>query len=85
MCIDFSNLNQACSKDKFTLSKIDQLVDSTAEQELFKFMDAYSGYNLITMFSAIEENTYFITDRYLYCYMVTPFGLKKLGQLIEDL
>lgn len=27
------------------------------------------------MFSAIEENTSFITDRYLYCYKVTPFGL----------
>ena len=29
-CVDFTNLNKACPKDNYPLSRIDQLVDSTA-------------------------------------------------------
>lgn len=49
MCVDFTDLNQACPKDNFPLPKIDQLVDSTAEHKLLTFMDALSGYNQIQM------------------------------------
>jgi hypothetical protein len=30
VCVDFTNLNQACPKDPFPLPKIDLLVDATA-------------------------------------------------------
>lgn len=30
ICVDFTDLNKACPNDKFSLPKIDQLVDSTA-------------------------------------------------------
>ena len=30
MCVDFTNLNKACPKDSYLLSRIDFLVDSTA-------------------------------------------------------
>jgi len=45
VCIDFTDLNKACPKDRFPLSHIDRLVESTAENELLTFMDAFSGYN----------------------------------------
>jgi len=45
MCVDFMDLNKACPKDSFPLPRIDQLVDSTAGNKLFTFMDAISGYN----------------------------------------
>ena len=45
MCVDFMDLNKACSKDSFPLPRIDQLVDSTAGHKLLTFMDAFSGYN----------------------------------------
>ena len=45
MCIDFTDLNRACSKDSYPLPRIDTLVDSTARHELLSFMDAFSGYN----------------------------------------
>lgn len=42
-------------------------------------MDTYSNYNQILMYSADEENTYFIMDRGLYCYKMMSFGLKNVG------
>ena len=41
ICVDFTNLNNACPKDSFPLSRIDQLVDSTAGHKLLSFMDAF--------------------------------------------
>ena len=49
MCVDFIDLNKACSKDSFPLPRIDQLVDSTVGHKLLSFMDALSGYNQIMM------------------------------------
>ena len=49
MCVDFTNINNACPKDSFPLPRINQLVDSTASHELLTFLDAFSGYNQILM------------------------------------
>ena len=49
ICVDFIDLNKACSKDSFPLPRINQLVDSTAGHKLPTFMDAFSGYNQIKM------------------------------------
>ena len=45
MCMDFTNLNKACSKDSYPLPQVDVLVDSMAWHQLLSFMDAFSGYN----------------------------------------
>jgi len=42
VCIDFSNLNEACPKDSFPLPRIDQMVDAMAGHELLSFMDAFT-------------------------------------------
>ena len=79
MCVDFTDLNQACPKDSFPLPRIDQLVDSTAGHKLLTFMDAFSRYNQIPMAEEDQEKTVFITSQGLYCYKVMPFGLKNAG------
>ena len=45
MCVDFMDLNKACSKDNYPFPRIDTLVDSTARHQLLSFMDAFSSYN----------------------------------------
>jgi len=45
MCVNFMDLNNACSKDSFPLPRIDQLVNSTVGHKLLTFMDAFSMYN----------------------------------------
>ena len=47
MCVDFTDLNNACLKDSFPLPRVDQLVDSIVDHELLTFMDAFSSYNQI--------------------------------------
>ena len=49
MCVNFTNLNRACPKDSYSLSRIDTLVDLTMRHQLLSFMDAFSGYNQIKM------------------------------------
>jgi hypothetical protein len=47
MCIDFTDLNKACSKDEFPLPRIYSLVDAAATSELMSLLDCYSGYHQI--------------------------------------
>ena len=49
LCIDFTDVNRACPKDSFPLPRIDLIVDATAGHELLSFMDAFSGFNQISM------------------------------------
>ena len=77
ICIDYIDLNEACSKDSFPLSKIDQLVDVTSDHRLLSFMDAFIGYNQIRMASENEKHIAFVTDKGIYYNKVMPFGLKN--------
>ena len=61
LCIDFTNINRACPKDSFPLPRINLIVDATAGHELLSFMDAFSGYNQISMDPDDQEKTSFIT------------------------
>jgi hypothetical protein len=85
MCVDFIDLNKACSKDNYPLPKIDKLVDSTAGYEFLNSLDAYSRYHQILMHLADEEKTSFITKRGTYCYRVMPFGLKNVGATYQKM
>ena len=41
VCVDFTDLNKACSKDLFPLPQIDQLVDATVGHSWMSFLDAF--------------------------------------------
>jgi hypothetical protein len=47
--VDFPDLNKDCPKDPYPLSRIDQIMDSTAGCNLPCFFDAFSGYHQINM------------------------------------
>ena len=79
VCVDYTDLNEACPKDSFPLSRINQIVDTAAGHEILSFLDAFSGYHQILMHPPDSEKTTFITLHGLYCYNVMPFGLKNVG------
>nr|CAN81178.1 hypothetical protein VITISV_004998 [Vitis vinifera] len=85
VCVDYTNLNNACPKDSFPLPRIDQIVDSTSGQGMLSFLDAFSGYHQIPMSPDDEEKTAFITPHGLYCYKVMSFGLKNAGTTYQRL
>lgn len=85
MCVDFSNLNQACPKDYSPLPRIDYLVDSASGHQLLSFIDAFLGYNQIMMTEEDCEKTAFITNSGTYFYKVIPFGLKNAGATYQRL
>jgi hypothetical protein len=79
MCIDFTDLNKACPKDKFPLPRIDSLVDAAASSEIMSLLDCYLGYHQIWMKKEDEPKTSFITPSGTYCYLRMPEGLKNAG------
>ena len=85
LCIDFTDINKACPKDSFPLLRIDLIVDATSGHELLSFMDAFSGYNQISMDPGDQEKTSFVTAQGTYCYRVMPFGLKNAGATYQRL
>ena len=45
VCVDYTDLNEACSKDSFPLPWIYQIVDALAEHGMLSFLDTFSGYH----------------------------------------
>ena len=41
VCVDFTDLNKACSKVPFPMPRIDQLVDATVGHPRMSFLDAF--------------------------------------------
>lgn len=79
MCIDFTDLKKACTKNNFSFLKIKQLVDSKSGHRFMNFIDVFLGYKQICMLAIDEENIAFITNQELYFYLVMPFMLKMLA------
>jgi len=72
-------LNVTCSKNEFPLLITPVMIDSTCDFERMSFMDDFSGYNQIKMYSEDENHTSFRTPLGVYCYTVMPFCLKNVG------
>ena len=85
LCINFTDVNQACPKDSFPLPRIDLIVDATTGHELLNFMDAFFRYNQIIMDPDNQEKTSFVIGQGTYCYRVMPFGLKNTGATYQRL
>nr|GEW29450.1 reverse transcriptase domain-containing protein [Tanacetum cinerariifolium] len=78
MWVDFIDLNKACPKDGYPLSKIDWHVKSLCEFPFKCFSDAYKGYHQIQMAKKDEEKTAFITSQGIICYTKMPFILRNV-------
>jgi hypothetical protein len=54
-------------------------MNSTTTYEFLSFLDAYSGYHLISLATDDEEKTSFITLFGIFCYTKMAFKLKNGG------
>ena len=85
VCVDYTNLNDACPKDGFPLPNIDQIVDASIGHGMLSFLDAFSGYHQIPMYPPDAEKTSFITPHGLLCYNVMLFRLKNVRATYQRL
>ena len=85
VCVDYTDLNDACPKDSFPPPCIYHIVDASAGHDILSFLDAFSGYHQIPMHPPDAEKTSFIMPHGLYCYNVMPFGLKNAGATYQRL
>jgi len=76
MCVEFTDMNDACPKDLSFLPSIDALVDNASGCALLSFLDTYSRYNQVKMHLLDEDKTSFMGEMSNYCYKVMSFGLK---------
>jgi hypothetical protein len=84
LCADYTDLNKACKKNPFGLSRIDQVVDSTTNCSLLCFCNCYSGYHQIPLKQADQIKTSFITLFDAFCYTTMPFRLKSAGAIYQQ-
>jgi hypothetical protein len=45
MCADFTDLNKCCTKDNFSLARIDQIIDLAVGCDIMVVLDYFLGYH----------------------------------------
>ena len=79
VCVDYHDINRACPKDNYPTLFIDHIIDECAGNEIFSFMDGFSGYNQINISPADQHKMTFICLWGTFAYKKLPFGLKNGG------
>ena len=85
VCVDCTDLNEACLKDSFPLPRIVQIGDASVGHGMLSFLYAFSGYHQIPMHPPDAEKTTFITLHGLLYYNMMLFGLKNAGATYQRL
>ena len=85
VCVDYTDLNEACPKDSFPLPCIDKIVDAATRHGILSFLDAFSRYHQVPMHPPDVKKTTFIRPHGLYHYNVMPFGLKNTEETYQKL
>ena len=77
MCIDYRALNKISVKNKYTLPRIDELIDNLKGAKFFTKLDLKSGYHQIPIESIDVWKMAFKTNGIFFEWSVMPFGLKN--------
>ncbi|GKV20462.1 hypothetical protein SLEP1_g30585 [Rubroshorea leprosula] len=85
MCIDYTNLNQACPKDCYPMPSIDKLVEAASRNDRLSLLDAYFGYHQMPMALEDEEKTSFYAGDEIYWYVMMSFGLKNASATYQKM
>jgi hypothetical protein len=83
LCIDFRNLNIACTKDNYPLPKMETLVQRVTGSGMISMLDGFSGYNQIRLKEEDRHKTTFTTPWGTFEYLRMPFGLSNVGATFQ--
>lgn len=74
MCVDYRRLNKKLNPDKFTLPRIEEILEGLGRARYFSIMDLQSGYHQILLNENSRHFTAISTDSGFYQWKVLPFG-----------
>ncbi|GFV15318.1 retrovirus-related Pol polyprotein from transposon 17.6 [Trichonephila clavipes] len=74
-CVDYRRLNDVTKKDSYPLPRIDDTLDTLADNTWFSTLDLKSGYWQVELHPDDKEKTAFTTGQGLWKFKVMPFGL----------
>jgi hypothetical protein len=77
LCINFRQLNKVTVKNKYPLSRIDDLFDQLKDAKIFSKIDLRSGYHQVRIRDEDINKTAFRTRYGHYYFTVVPFGLSN--------
>ncbi|GJW46825.1 putative reverse transcriptase domain-containing protein [Tanacetum coccineum] len=77
MCIDYRELNKLTMKNRYTLSRIDDLFDQLQGSSVYSKIDLRLGYHQLRVREEDIPKTAFRTGYGHYEFQVMPFGKKK--------
>jgi hypothetical protein len=81
--VDLRKLNDACLHDPFPTPFTDGVLDNVGGQEVYYFIDGFSGYHQIQIVKKDCHKTTCSTEWGSYQYIVIPFGLKNSPAIVS--
>lgn len=85
ICIDYRELNKVTIKNKYQLSRIDDLFDQLKSALVFSKIDLMSSYYQVQVTKQDIPKTTFRTRHKLYGFVVMLFGLTNALVVFMDL
>nr|GEZ07191.1 hypothetical protein [Tanacetum cinerariifolium] len=85
MCIDYRELNKLTVKNRYLLSRIDDLFDQLQGSSAYSKIDLRSGYHQLRVYEEDIPKTAFRTRYRHYEFQVMPFGLTNAPAVFMDI
>jgi len=84
LCVDYRQLNKLTIKNKYPLSRIDDLLDQLRGASVFSKIHLRSGYHQILVKPDDVQKTAFRSRYGHYEYVVMPFGVNSAPTVFMD-
>ena len=86
ICVDLRKLNDACMHNPFPTPFIDEVLEGVGGQEMYSFIDEFSGYHQIRITKEDRHKfTTFVTESGCFQYIVMPFGLRNAPTIFSSI